>query len=110
MAKNQKLPPLNGTIGEKPDKITRITEKYMFDYIENFGTADDVEWFAEICEENTEKKMKNGVEYTGIKVSVVRKEFAKRFFSELVEKKDDTPVSIGDKIKILKENAKSNKK
>ena len=82
----------------------------MFDYIENFGTAKDIEWFAEICEKNTEKKMKNGVEYTGIKVSEVRKEFAKMFFSELVEKENDIPVSIGDKLKMLKENAKANKK
>ena len=109
MSKN-KLIPLDGTKGEKPDKITRITEKYMFDYIENKGSAEDVEWFAEICEKHPEKKMKNGVEYTGIKVPDVRKEFAKRFFSELVEKKEDIPVSIGDKLKRLRENAKANKK
>ena len=110
MSKNQKLPPLDGTKGETPDKITRITEKYMFDYIENFGTVADIEWFAETCEKYTEKKMKNGVEYTGIKVSDVRKEFALRFFKKLVEKEDDTPVSIGDKLTMLKAKAKANNK
>ena len=108
MSKNQKLPPLDAKKGEKPDKIVRITEQYMFDYIEKLNDIKAVEWFAEICEKHTTKKIKDGIEYTGIKVPEVRKEFVKKYFSYLIEKEDTIPVSLGDKLKALREKAEKN--
>lgn len=103
----EKLPPLDGKKGDTPESITRITEQYMFDYIEYHGTIDDLAWFEERCNKYPKKKIKQEVEYTGIDVPKVRREFAERFFkdAEFMKKKekDDTPISIGDKLKKLRE-------
>ena len=84
MAKNI-LNPLTDT----PQKITDLTKKFMLDYVKAKGTKADKEFFKSLYKKyRIEKpsKLKDGETVVGIEsISEMRKEFAVRFFPQLVK-------------------------
>lgn len=76
----------------KPTTLSKVTQEYMLQYIKSYGTDDDIKWFKDLCNNNIETKTNNldGKEVKGINLKTVRKEFAKRFHPELLEKKKKT--------------------
>mgnify|MGYP003508615310 CR=1 FL=1 len=82
---------LDAKRGDIPDKIVRITKDYMRDYIQyQANTEENKAWYLALCKANTVDKLdKNGKPYKDINVSVVRKSFVEKFFSDLLKKDDE---------------------
>lgn len=85
MAKT-KLNPLT----DKPQNLTDITQDFMLEYMRKVATAtEEKEWFKKLCNDNVDTKVNNLTkeEVKVIKLKVVRKAFAERYFPTLVKAK-----------------------
>ena len=90
-----------------PTAIPNLTQDAMYLYIKNYGTEEDVDWFVDLCVANKiEKKNNKGDAIEGLDISAIRKAFAQRFFSYLLETKKtkSKPQSFMDKVLALKSN------
>jgi oligoribonuclease (3'-5' exoribonuclease) len=72
-----------------PKSIPNLTKDAMFQYVKNYGTKDDKVWYVNLCNANTIEKKNNLTNEMGegLDISKIRKEFAKRFFPNLLEEK-----------------------
>ena len=79
------LNPLTDT----PMKITQLTKDFMLVYIKTNGSAKDKEWFKDLVKRNTIDKVNNlnGEKTKGVDIFAMRKEFAERFFPQLIKEK-----------------------
>lgn len=90
-----------------PQKLTELNKDSMLDYVVGLGNEDDLAWIVNLFDSNKEKKVynfdtnggahKKGEEYEGYNMKVIRTEFAKRYFSYLLEKKKKKPTGGFDK-------------
>lgn len=83
MAKKEKKEEIVLEEKKAPEKKGDITPSNMKAYLENHGTPEDKKWFRELCEAN---KDDSNPKY-GIKETIVRNEFIKRFYAGQYEKK-----------------------
>ena len=72
-----------------PKSIPNLTKDAMFHYVKNYGTKEDKVWYVNLCNANTIEKKNNLTNEMGegLDISKIRKEFAKRFFPNLLEEK-----------------------
>lgn len=72
-----------------PKAIPNLTKDAMLYYIENYGSEEDADWYFELCEANQTQKKNNLTNEMaeGLNISKIRKAFAQRFFSYLLEEK-----------------------
>ena len=89
-----------------PTKLTELNKDSMLDYV--IGLADDKEaaWYIDLLDANIVKKTynfdtnggkhKKGEEYEGYDIHKIRREFAKRYFPDIVEKKSKKPTTTHD--------------
>jgi hypothetical protein len=73
----------------EPKNLTSLTKDAMLDYIIAKGTKEDKKWYAELCNANLQWKTNNLTKekYQTPNLTVVREQFAKRFFPNLTQKK-----------------------
>ena len=74
----------------------------MLAYVEGLGKDEELVWFIDLLDNNEEEKQyqftskngsfKAGDTYTGYNIPVIRREFAKRYFPELLESKTKKPA------------------
>ena len=89
-----------------PQKLTELNKDSMLDYVVS-NKEEDIAWIVDLFDNNREKKVynfdtnggnhKKGEEYNGYDMKVIRTEFAKRYFSHLLEKKKKKPTGGFDK-------------
>ena len=82
MAKKQEL-----KFTEIPEYLYQLTQNFMYDYVANKGTTDDQIWFAKLGLANQKKIERAGKEFEVLDIQEVRKQFAARFFPNLVDNK-----------------------
>jgi hypothetical protein len=72
-----------------PKAIPSLTKDAMLYYIKKYGTKEDKVWYVELCKSNTIKKTNNITKEVaeGLDISKIRKAFAQKFFSYLLEEK-----------------------
>ena len=85
-----------------PASLTELNKDSMLAYVEGLGKDEELVWFIELLDNNQETKQyqftsksgsfKAGDTYTGYNMPVIRKEFAKRYFPNLLEKKAQKPA------------------
>lgn len=90
-----------------PQKLTELNKDSMLDYVVGLGKDEDIAWIVDLFDSNKEKKVynfdtnggthKKGEEYEGYNMKVIREEFAKRYFSHLLEKKKKKQTGGFDK-------------
>lgn len=89
-----------------PENLTHLTKEAMLSYIIDCGTEEDKNWYVDLCEKNlvTKKNNLTNEEITTPDVSILRKEFAKRFFPNLLEanKPKAKAKSYMDRVRELK--------
>ena len=89
-----------------PQKLTELNKDSMLDYVVA-NKEDDIAWIVDLFDNNIEKKTynfdtnggahKKGEEYDGYNMKVIREQFAKRYFSSLLEKKKKKQTGGFDK-------------
>lgn len=93
-----------------PKAIPSLTKDAMLHYIDNYGNAEDIEWYINLCQASTMEKKNNLTNemVEGLDISKVRKEFAKRFFPSLLEEKKakSKSQSYMDKVLALRNKKK----
>lgn len=72
-----------------PKAIPNLTKDAMLHYIKNYGTKEDKVWYVNLCKSNIIEKKNNLTNEMseGFNISAIRKEFAKKFFPNLLEEK-----------------------
>ncbi len=100
---SKKLNPVN----EVPTTVNQLTKDYMLGYIKSHGNSDDKQWFKKLINENQKEKKNNLTKeiILGLDIINIRKEFAKRFFPNLVnntnKKKKSSVASFIDEVNSL---------
>ena len=90
-----------------PEKLTELNKDSMLDYVVSLGD-DDVALFIDLLDNNTEEKKNSlptiqGDTVKGYNIPVIRKEFAKRYFPQLLVKKTQKPKdSFEERVKQLR--------
>ena len=71
-----------------PKSIPNLTLQAMAHYVKNYCEKEDKVWYVNLCKSNVVAK-KSGEDQTteGFDISKIRKEFAKKFFPELLKEK-----------------------
>lgn len=69
---------------QKPKTLGDLNKNWMYRYIEKNGTEADREFYKKLVKDNIVKTEKGN---DSLDIKVVRKEFAARFFPELLERK-----------------------
>ena len=98
MAEKKEVVELNAA-KEDPKFLYHLTQKYMLDYVQKRGTVADQKWYYKLVLANKKKVERGGKTFDVLDQTKVRKEFAKKFFPDLLKKaKKD---SYFDKIEAL---------
>ena len=77
-----------------PDKLTELNKESMLDFMTD-KDASEKAWFKKLFADNKKEKKynfdtkthKKGEEYNGYDMTTIRREFAKKYFPKLLEKK-----------------------
>lgn len=89
-----------------PTQLPHLTKDAMLSYVKNYGTNEDIDWYIDLCEKNliTKKNNLTNENITTPDIRVLRKEFAKRFFPNLLEEKKTTTKaqSYMDRVRALR--------
>ena len=81
---------------EAPTKLSELTKQNMLDYMKDKGYEERI-WFVNLMEENGKEKQNNlpgyeGDVIQGYDMPEIRKAFAKKYFPELIKKKEKKKV------------------
>lgn len=95
-----------------PAKLTELNKESMLAYVAGLNSDEDLVWFIDLLDTNTvtktlnfdttDGKRKKGDEIKGYNLPVIRKEFAKKYFPALLEKKAKTVSSFEKKLEELR--------
>ena len=82
--KKKELNPLTDT----PEFLYQLTQDFMLGYMKQDKISKaDKKWFVSLCKDNKKKIKRGDAEFEVLDASPVRKEFAKKYFPNLIEKK-----------------------
>ncbi len=72
-----------------PSTLTEITQDFMLGYMKLNATEEEKTWFKGLCNSNVKKKPNNltGKEVNTVDIKVVRREFALKYFPNLIKPK-----------------------
>lgn len=84
MAKKTTLNPLTDT----PQTLNDLTKDYMLKYVKTVGTEEDRKWFKALIKNNTfeDTNALNGKTCKKLKIKEIRRNFAERFFPNLLKR------------------------
>lgn len=95
-----------------PANLTELNKESMLEYVAGLDSDEDLVWFIDLLDNNTvtktlnfdtkDGKRKKGDEVKGYDLPVIRKEFAKKYFPALLEKKAKTITSFDKKLEALR--------
>ena len=73
-----------------PKSIPNLTKDAMLHYVKTYGTMEDKKWYVELCQNNMVEKFNQLTKktITTPDISILRQEFAKRFFPSLLAEKE----------------------
>ena len=73
---------------EKPEFLYQLTQNFMLGYIKQESIPKkDKKWFVDLCKANKKEVTRGKATFEVLDISPVRKEFAKKYFPDLAEKK-----------------------
>lgn len=86
---------------QDPKFLYHLTQPYMMEYVKAKCNDADKEWFAKLILANKKTVKRGDSSFTALDQTKVRKEFAKKFFPELLNTKKKARPSIFDEAEAL---------
>ena len=98
-------------VNQNPKFLYHLTQKYMLDYVKTRGKKEDRIWYAKLGLSSQKKVTRAGRTFDVLDVQKVREEFAKRFFPNLLDRKNSgtKKATYVDELKKLLEAAEAEK-